>query len=257
MHGFEIDIMVFAHHYTTYAMLTNMILVSFCIPVCDEEQILVPALFRIDKTLHNLFGAGKYEILIIENGSTDNTPKILQKLNKRTFKILSIHQKKHGRAFRMAIKHARGEHVVLTAIDLPFGFRDLKKAMKIWDRYDLIYGSKAHPDSVINRSWKRRVSSKIYSLLNRLLFGIRVLDTQGSVFLNRKKILSILPRETSENAFFTTELAIYAQRNKLPITEIPVTMVIQNLRKSHYHILSDGWRMVQSMMREWKRLHED
>ncbi len=227
-------------------------MLSFCIPVYNEEQILLSYLDKIEKGLSKLLGRDNYEIIIVDNGSTDKTVDILQKIKKPHVRIFYVAKKGHGIAYRRAIEQAKGEVIVLSAIDIPFGFTDIIEARKYWDTYDILFGSKAHPKSKVYIPFKRKISSFVYQSLLKLLFHTNIGDTQGSVILTKKAAMKILPYCTAENAFFTAQIAIYGRFFHIKMKEIAVTHDFANVtvRKSKYNIIKDGKIMFNSMIEE-------
>lgn len=226
--------------------------VSYCVPVYNEESVLLPNLEKLEKELLKIFGKYNYEILVVDNGSTDKTPQLLKSLKNKNIRGQFLPKKGHGLAYKTGIKHARFDHVVLSAIDLPFGVSDVKKAIKLWDTNDIIYGSKAHPKSKTFINGKRKFASAIYRTFLRLLFwNLRIRDVQGSVFMKRQSIKPILKYCTAENAFFTAQLAIYGTQAKLRMVEVPVVMKKSyGTRKSKYSIFRDGKQMLKSLLVE-------
>jgi glycosyltransferase involved in cell wall biosynthesis len=234
-------------------MSNNRYYLSFCVPVHNEEKILHLKIGEIQKNLKKLLKNKSYEILIVENGSTDNTLKELEKVKSKNLNVIILKNKAHGLAMRESILNARGEFVLLTAIDLPFGFSDLKEMLKLSNDYDIIFGSKSHPKSITYSPITRLVASKSYRLLLKFLFGIKTGDTQGTVFLKRNRILPLLKKCDSKNAFFTAQLAIYSEKQGLKVAEVPVENVKKILRKSKYNVFRNGAEMLLSMFKTYKR----
>jgi glycosyltransferase involved in cell wall biosynthesis len=235
-------------------MSTNNYYLSFCIPVYNEEKIIFSKIIEIQKTLKKILNNKYFEILIVENGSTDNTLKQLRTIKDKNVHVISLEKKGHGLAMKTAILNSNSEFALLTAIDLPFGFSDLEAMLKIANKYDLIFGSKANPKSVIHSSLLRKSSSRIYRFLLKLLFNVKIGDTQGTVFLNRETLIPLLKYCDAANAFFSAQLAIFAQKQGLKMTEVPVVMTKDFLRKSKYNIIKDGKIMVTSMLNTYIKI---
>jgi glycosyltransferase involved in cell wall biosynthesis len=226
--------------------------ISFCLGVYNEEKVLFTNLHKIKKGLNKLIAPNRYEIIIVENGSTDKTKEMLATIKDKNIKIFYASCKGLGEAFNIALEKARYEHIVLGSIDLPFGFSDLLGAVKYWNSYDLIFASKAHPESKTNIKWQRRLCSRIYMFMLKILFKINIGDTQGIIFARKSKILPILHYCQSKNAFITSQLAIYGKIAKLKIIEIPVIMDPENkFRISKYKIFRDGREMLVALILEY------
>lgn len=235
-------------------MYRSLIKVSFCIGVYNEEDNIVRSLKKIENGLKKIFGKNNYEIIVVENGSNDRTKELLKKNKSKLIKKIYLNNKGLGLAFRTAIQNARYEYIVLNAIDLPFGFSDLKQVIKNWDEYDIYYGSKAHHKSIIYRHWKRRLVSFIFKNLIKLFFKSKIGDSQGTVFLKKSSTNKILKYCDANNAFFTSQLAIYGNKFGLKIKEIPVIMNSSQLkRNSKFNIIKDGKSMFYSIVKEYTK----
>lgn len=232
-------------------MTKNSPKISFCIPIYNEGKYLLDGLKKITKELDNVVGKNNYEIIIIDNGSTDNSSQILENIGISNIRFYKVSKKGIGLAYRKAISKSKHEHVILSAIDLPFGFSDLKNALKVWDKHDIIFGSKAHPDSIIYVSAQRKIASNVYRTLLQLLFKTKIKDTQGTIFLKKSKIAPILKHCNSNNAFFTTQLAIHGKLYGLKMKEVSVKMEKQNKRASKFNVLNDGAQMFLSMIKKF------
>ena len=229
--------------------------VSYCIAVYNEEEIILKNLQIIKKNLSSILGKTSFEIVIVDNGSTDKTTTLLRSLHDPVIKSFYLKKKGHGLGLRKAIQEASNNFIVITAIDIPFGFGDLRLALKYWDKYDIVFGSKAHPESKITNSFQRMFASVIYRFFLKSLFKITIRDTQGSIFLKRSSIQSILKFCTADNAFFTSQIAIWGRSKNLRYKEIPVVMkVIDQQRVSRYKLLKDGPDMLRTLFSEFLRM---
>lgn len=234
--------------------MRDNISVSYCIGVYNEEKILSKSINSLNKNLTNILGKNNFEVIIVDNGSTDKTWSILQKNKLKPFRAIHVDEKGHGLALKLATQRAKKTFCVITAIDIPFGFDDLKQFIELHQKYDIIFGSKAHPKSKIDSTIKRKVASTAYRSLLKILFGLDIRDPQGSIFFKRTKVLPLLNKCNAKNAFFTTQIAIRARIRKLKMTEVPVTMKADG-RKSRYSLVRDGKKMFQSMLQEYYMLH--
>jgi dolichyl-phosphate beta-glucosyltransferase len=226
---------------------------SFCVPVYNEAKIIKKNSKLIISQLEKIVGKDNYELLFIENGSRDNTLIELNKIKSKNVRYITLKEKGHGVALKTAIKNADGKFILLTAVDLPFGFSDLKKMVQISNNYSIVFGSKLHPDSITHRPLSRKMASIIFRSLLRIFFNLKIKDPQGSIFIYKKDVSPILKYCDAKNAFFTTQLAIFSQKYNLKSTEIPVIMDSKNARKSKYSIYKDGMEMVISMSKTFKQ----
>lgn len=225
---------------------------SFCLGVYNEAPIVLVQLQKIKQGLSQRFEESSFEFVIVDNGSTDGTVALLGELRDPVVKFYSLPQRGLGAALKLAFEKAKYDRMVFSAIDLPFSFTDLDEALKYWDDYDLIFGSKSHPSSLVQRPFKRKLASLFHRLLIRIFFDVKIRDTQGSLFLKRSSIKSFMSYCDAKNAFFCTQIAIYASLFKLKILEVPV-FLDPELRASKFDLLKDGWSFLVSLVREYPK----
>lgn len=225
--------------------------VSVVIPVYNEEKILEKSIRDFVRYFSRNYRVGKFELVIVENGSTDNTLNIAQKLTGKTdnLKLTRIGEKSLGKALSQGIMKARFPCVYFNAIDNPFEFDDFEKFAQNIDTYDLIFASKNHQKSIYKSKFTRKVASKVLSFLVRLLFAIPLTDTQGTFMGKRNKLLEILPFCTAKGAFFSIQLAIYALKHNFRVAEVPVKFINKG-RKSSFSLLKDGFLLLGDLVKE-------
>lgn len=204
----------------------------------------------IEKTLaeaaHRL-ADGASEIIVVENGSTDDTREILARVadewspSAPTLRILTV-AKGLGNALHVGIAASRGDTVMITADDLPFGFDELDAAERLGAaRSPVVIGSKAHPDSEIGRSGLRSLLTAGHRFLRWVTLGMRIADPQGTYVLDGDWARSVVATLRERGFLFTTELAYAATLTGTRVTEVPV-----RLRESAHRTrvrVSDVWFM--------------
>lgn len=203
--------------------------ISIVIPIHNEEKILVENSKKISNYMESL--KKEFEIILIENGSTDRTLAIAIESSKKDsrLKALSIPSKSLGDALRTGILNATGEILIWYPIDMSISLDYIKESPEIIDSYDIVIGSKEHKDSKVERSFSRKIYSVIYNSLVNLLFNLHISDTQCVKTFRRDSIVPIAEETTSRGIVFEVELLYRARRNKLRIREIPV--MVRDLRK--------------------------
>ena len=169
------------------------------------------------------------EILVVENGSTDDTWARLLEVAAgwpATGPVLRLLRSDPGlgRAYGHGAAHSRGRRCLFTADDLPFGFTDLDAFTGAPDAPVLI-GSKAHPDSHIDREPTRSAMSRGFRLLRRLVLGDTVGDTQGTFYVDGSWARAFAAHAHEIGLLWTTELVAAATAQKLNVREVPVTLI--------------------------------
>jgi glycosyltransferase involved in cell wall biosynthesis len=198
--------------------------ISYLVPIYNEEKVLPETARRIAEHLADFPGS---ELILVENGSTDSSPELVEKLaaelSNEAVRVVAAHSAKgYGNAMRHGIDLAEGDLLVITAADLPFGFSDLDAALGCQPLPALMIGSKAHPDSLTNIPWKRRLMSEAFRCLRFAVVGLRVRDSQGTILIERELARRVRPHLEAGGFFFSTELIALATRMGAKPVELPV-----------------------------------
>jgi len=168
------------------------------------------------------------EVILVENGSRDGTWDRAQALAARSdwpVPVIACQSPVGlGEAYAEGIRRARGDVVLLTADDLPFGMTDVAAYRAAGCPTGLVIGSKAHPDSVVPRSALRRLMTFVFTWLRRIVLRMSVGDTQGTVFVPTAWAREVLPRLREGGYLFSTELLYAGHCQGLAITEVPITL---------------------------------
>ena len=232
---------------------------SMVIPVHNEERCLEDSLKAICYGLGTRLGLANFEIVLVENGSTDGTRAMITKLlgqglYSNNIKAKFIDQRGIGLAYKKGIELAKFPYVLLSAIDFPFGFSDVDQLLTLSPLPNMAFFSKTHHKSVVPRSFGRKLASLTLNSLLRLFYQVGIGDTQGTIFLNKEGTKPIVNYSGDQGPFFTAQLAIYATKSKVDMVELPVTTVENvTVRKSRFNILSDGWKTLIRLLHERKR----
>jgi len=224
--------------------------ISFVIPAYNEAALIADNTKRLfDYCQKNHI---KAEVLICENGSTDDSKKIIKSLNYPGLRKIFVKEKGLGRAYKAGINASTQPVIYFTGIDFPFGLSNILDCYKHIPEYDFVFASKAHPKSIVKSGFKRKVSSGIYRLLLRVILGLTIHDPQGCTMFKRDKIVRHVNTCDSPDAFFTTQLALYGEKSGLRMLEIPVDYSHPRAG-SKMSITHDGWRMFKQIWAERER----
>ncbi len=200
--------------------------VSIVIPVYNEEAILHAAILDLVDRLSD-FGK-PYEIIIAENGSTDETVDVAAKLGERFEQVRSRHtgEPNYGKALRDGILDAKGEIVICEEIDLcDIDFLTRSVHLLETEPVDLVVGSKAMRGASDERPFIRRLGTHVINGLLRLTLGFRGTDTHGLKTFRRRKLQPIARVCVVDRDLFASELVIRAERAGLDVREIPVRVL--------------------------------
>lgn len=168
------------------------------------------------------------EIIVVENGSTDQTADVLQGVlaawpHPCTLRVMSS-RPGLGNALRAGVLASVGRRVFFTADDLPFGLTDLETLRKLPDDVVVAIGSKAHPASRVNRSLTRSLQSRAFRWLRSSMLHSAVGDSQGTLWVDGAWARSFAAVSRESGLMWTVELVLAAEQQGLDVYEVPVTL---------------------------------
>lgn len=196
------------------------------LPVYNEEVILKRNAVRLYDFMKKNF-TDDWQIVIADNNSSDRTGEIGQDLEKRfkEIKYLHIPQKGKGRAIRAAWQSADADVYVFMDADLATDLSALPNLIFAIgsEKFDLATGSRFQKTSKVKRSLSRKLISRSYRFVLRLMLKTKIKDAPcGFKAVNRDVIKNILPLVQNNEWFFDTEMMISAEKQNYRIKEIPV-----------------------------------
>ena len=221
-------------------------MISLIIPVHNEEKILKENASRLISYLESL--ETPFEIVFIENGSIDSTPRLLEELsrNDEHRKSYSIPDKDLGTALRAGIRYASGEYIIWYPIDISVNLSYIPGSLDKIERYDLVVGSKEHPLSKVTRNPRRKALSFFYNSIVNLLFGLGISDTQCVKTFRAESVKPVSEKSMSKGIMWEVELIYRAKKAGLRMTEYPVE--VHDTRKGSkikvFDMLKAFWNLV-------------
>ncbi|MCL4360224.1 glycosyltransferase family 2 protein [Patescibacteria group bacterium] len=215
--------------------------ISLVLPCYNEEKLFRDSVGRIIETLDRL--PYRWEILFVDDGSHDNTPALIRAVCTKDRRCRAIyHPFNVGRGKTVAdgIIAARGRVAGYIDIDLevsPIYIAEMVAPI-LAGKTDSTVGKRIYRTAV--PSLFREILSRGYRRLADLVIATGGIDTEsGYKFFNRKKIVPILSLAAHPHWFWDTEIIVYALRNRLRITEIPVLFSRRTDKQSSVRLLPD------------------
>lgn len=203
--------------------------VSIVIPIYNEEGILSASVADLtEKLADDPWWDWPYELILTENGSTDNTIDVARELKRRHPELRLLHhpEPNYGYALRRGIEEACGDIVICDEIDLcdtDFYMGAMEKLER--DDYDLVVGSKVLQNSSDRRPMYRRLATRVLNFLFRVFLDFRGTDTHGLKAFKRERLLEVVEACEVDKDLFASEFVIRAERMNFKMTEIPLTVV--------------------------------
>jgi len=207
-------------------VLKGKIGITIIIPAFNEEENLDRVLKDTLKSLPKYFN--DWEIVVIDDGSTDKTGIIADRFAKKFKTVKVIHQKNGGysRAMLTGIKAAKKEYIAYMPADGQFLVEDMRHCFEAMPKNDMILGYRGgRPDY----NFKRMVFSYGYLLILSLLFNLKYIDV-GWVIIWRTSKIKKIKLTSSSGIFLLTESLVRFQQKKYRVTDAP----------SYYHPRKSG-----------------
>ncbi len=222
-------------------------LVSIIIPAYNEEKTLQEIIGKVYDT------DIEKEIIVVNDGSQDNTSLILDKIKIRYgLKIINL-EKNYGKgyAIRKGIEQSKGTIILTQDADLETDPSEYKKLLgPIFEgKAKVVFGSR-FLGSIKNMNKFNFIGNKLITMLANTLYGIRITDeaTAYKVFL--KEILEKENIELKSNRFeICAELVAKIAKKKYKILEVPISFIGRNKNEGKKLRLRDGFLSVWTLIK--------
>lgn len=213
--------------------------VSVIVPCYKQEKTIIKDINNIAKALSQT--RWDYEIIVVDDGSPDKTYHKAQQISAEKIKVVGYETNKgKGYAVKYGMARAKGDIIAFidSGMDINPNSISLLIEHMIWYDSDVIVGSKRHSVSKVTFNLVRRIYSFGYYTLVRLLFGLKVRDTQTGVKVFKRKVLEkVLPRMLVKRFAFDIELLAVAHRlGFTKIHEGPVELKLEFSENSKFKL---------------------
>ena len=167
-------------------------ILSIIIPVYNEEKTVIEVLNKIKSNSSNLF---KYEIIVIDDGSTDQSRKLLEN-NKHLYDKLLVNESNKGKGFsvKKGLLNTSGTHIIFQDADLEYDPVDFKKFEKIFSDFDadgiigsrFIYSNYTRSHNILNK-----IANTFLTFIFNLLYNSTFTDIYSCYFAFKKDLLNV------------------------------------------------------------------
>jgi len=208
--------------------MTNEVHLSIVIPAYNEEKRISATLLDIDKYLRQQ--NYDYEIIVVNDGSTDNTVSVVKNLKSQISNLKIIDNKdNHGKGYvvKQGMLEARGEYRLFMDADNSTTINHLEKFWPfIKEGYDVIIGSIEVRGAKIEEkaAWYRRWLGRISKYIIRVVAGLwKIHDSQrGFKLFAAKAAEAIFSKQTIMRWGFDIEILVLAKKMGFKIKEVPI-----------------------------------
>ena len=222
---------------------------SIVVPVFNEAEFVPIALPQLVGSMDSL--GESFEILLVENGSTDDTADVArQATDDKRVKVISLAKPDYGAAMHRGFSEAIGEWVV--NFDIDYFSADFLASVLTETSADIVIGSKRDPASEDRRPIIRRIATSVFNLLLRTILASKVSDTHGMKAFKQELVQNLNPLVVSRKDLFDTELVVRAERAGYEIEEIPV--VVEEMRTARSSLIKRVPRTIKGLFEIRARL---
>ena len=199
---------------------------SIFFPMWNEEEYIHRAVRAAKEICDDLVEAGEigdYELIVVDDASTDRTGELADELAAADTHIRVVHHpsnRRLGGSIKSGFAAATGDLVLYTDADLPFEMIELVRAIRVMRTYEADIVSAYRLDRT-GEGPRRAVYSWVYNWLIQLSFGTRLRDINFAFKLCRRCVLDHVTL-SSEGSFIDAELVIRAQKAGFAIVQIGV-----------------------------------
>lgn len=222
---------------------------SIIIPAHNEEKRLPGTLEQIFHFLENqTFPA---EVIVVENGSRDQTYDIAQEFTKRhnNLHVIQNNWRGKGLAIQRGVEDAIGEYVFLCDADLSMPIEEISKFLPPQlQGVDIAIASREAPGAVrYNEPSYRHITGRVFNTLIRLLVLPGLQDTQCGFKCIRAEVAhEIFPYQTLTGWAFDVEFLYIARHKGYQVVEIPIDWYFND--DSKINVFRDSLRMFLDLL---------
>lgn len=208
---------------------------SIVVPIFNELNNLDPLTNRISEVLKDR--EFNYQIIYVDDGSTDGSNEKINNLSKKIDNLFSIHfveNNGQSAAFFAGFEKAEGKYIVTLDADLQVDPEDMFKLIPHLDEYDIVIGMRSDR----NDGLKKKVSSLIGNGVRNFITGEEVADTGCPLKVFKKEVSRCFYPFEGMHRFYPT----LARINGYKVKEIPVSHYPRKYGNSKYGIKNRIWK---------------
>lgn len=188
---------------------------SVFFPAYNEQDIIAKTVENASRAVAPL--ADDYEIIVVDDGSQDRTAAVVEDLARRDPRVRLVSHPQnqgYGAALRTGFANARKELVFFSDADGQFDLAELSGLLPMLKRAPVVLGYRIRRSDPVYRLF----IAKVYNIVIRLTFGLRVRDIDCAFKLFQRSVLEGVELE-SDGAFISSELLIKLRRKQTPMVE--------------------------------------
>ncbi|MER3445502.1 MAG: hypothetical protein C4291_01095 [Candidatus Dadabacteria bacterium] len=192
---------------------------SVVLPAYNESENIEKTVTHAVSYLKGTFR--DYEVIVVNDGSTDRTPEIVERLASSNPRIVLVNHPKnlgYGSALRSGFERASLDYIFLMDSDGQFDISDIDRLIPFLDSYDVVVGYREKRADPFIRS----LNARLYHLFIRLLFGLKLRDIDCAFKIFPRSVYHAIRPIESGGALFSAEFLIRLNQKGFTIREVPV-----------------------------------
>ena len=214
---------------------------SIIIPLYNKEKGISNTLNLIETKCSEM--KISYEILIIENESTDNSFDIANNYVKNKDNISLFRSNKGlGNALKKGVAIAKNDYVAFIPADFTFGKSELEYFSRENSQLsEYIIGSRALEDSFSESSFDRKIITVGFNLLKKIILNLNIKDSMGTFIIETNLAKRLCAESFADQFFITTELIFRAMKEGIQIKEIPIINRVDDTNQTTVRYFYDSF----------------
>lgn len=217
---------------------------SIIIPIYNEEKTLKEVISKTQE-IFNQDKKNTYEIILVNDGSTDKTLEILANIKNPNIKVLT-HSTNYGKgkALQTGIEKATGEYIAIQDADLEYDPKNLFELVSFAiNKNVVVYGIRDGKSGYFSN----RIGNKILSLSCNILFSSNMSDIYTCYKVAPRELLQSL--ELKSNGFeIEAEITAKILKKKIEILEIPISYTPRSFRQGKHIKWKDGYKGILKLI---------
>ena len=223
---------------------------SLVIPAYFEEDGIAETVAAVDAALGHLRTDGGFELIVVDDGSTDATAERARAAG--ADRVIALEQNGgKGGAVRAGVLAARGRTVAFTDADLSYSpDQVLRLLAEIEGGWDVVVGSRKHTETrtLVTARRLREVGGRIVNAFTAFVLLGQYRDTQCGLKAFRSDVGKVIFSHSRIDGFaFDVEVFHLVERYRLTLAEVPVELT--NSTRSTVHVVRDTTRLVRDLFR--------
>lgn len=223
---------------------------SVVLPAFRQQAVIAGSVARVRDALEPTLGAGQLEVIVVDDGSGDDTGAQAEAAGASRV-VIHPENRGKGAAVRSGAAVARGRTIAFTDADLAYDPTQLLLVLgRIESGWDVAVGSRRHTDAVtlVRARRLREVGGRLINLLTQAVLLGQYRDTQCGLKAFRSDVAPVVLGQGVIDGFaFDIELFHLVERNGLSMIEVPVQ--VANSEQSSVRVVRDGARLVRDLFR--------